>query len=170
MRAPFSFFKFFPTHRNSLESSRTVTNPREDSKHSAHYILVSKWLGRKQQGHALDRTMFYSYREETEQDKLPQWISVTHGQRVSPVSWCRRWTHVHPLMPLRMGSIPILSENRHSTGVSQVLYDTNSSRTKVCILIGLKAEKDIPTQNDKLGIGYVSSFFWHETSWPRAIL
>lgn len=34
---------------------------------------------------------------------------------------------------------------------------------KVCILIGLKAAKDIPIQNDKLGRGYVSSFFWHES-------
>lgn len=41
---------------------------------------------------------------------------------------------------------------------------------KVCILIGLKAEKDIPIQNDKLGTGYVSSFFWHKVSLTQAHL
>lgn len=65
--------------------------------------------------------------------------------------------HMHPSHASTDGFYRLLSENRHSIGVSQVLYDARTQQNKRTYL-GLTTEKDLPMQNDKLGTGCVSSF------------
>lgn len=70
---PLLFVKLSTMHRLPI--------PGEHSKHSTHCISASELPRKIQCSQALDGKTFHSHREETDQDWLPQWALIPHGQR-----------------------------------------------------------------------------------------